>query len=111
LLVQEIDDLIIESSLYRVYSTYLYYYKNKNETLSFLQWLTQFYSTDLINNHQHELKIMDIIQEVNEIVELSHKQGNIFKEDFEGIIKELIDLTTANMEIKIYTRAIIKGKV
>jgi hypothetical protein len=108
LLVQEIDDLIIESSLYRVYSTYLYFYKRQNEKLSFLQWLAQFYN-NTENHHQYELKT-HIHHEVYEIVDLSHKQGIIFKEDYEGIIKELFDLITAK-NIEIYTKAIIKGKV
>jgi hypothetical protein len=110
LLVQEIDNLIIRSPLYRVYSTFIYYYKQKKKVdQTFFQWLVfTVHQKKQIAENNNNYNLADNVLDVTVIVDLAHKKGVIFEEDYSGILTDLY-LLINEKKIEIYTRAVIKG--
>jgi hypothetical protein len=110
LVVQEIDNLIIRSPLYRVYSTFIYYYKQKKKVdQTFFQWLVfTVHQKKQIAENNNNYNLADNVLDVTVIVDLAHKKGVIFEEDYSGILTDLY-LLINEKKIEIYTRAVIKG--
>jgi hypothetical protein len=105
LLVQEIDDLIALSSFFRVYSTFIHYYKKK----SFVEWVISFTSNYDVENSKNQYSFDDA-KNIDQIMNLSYNEGIIFKEDYFGIIQDLLSFVS-KQSIEVYKKAVIKGIV
>jgi hypothetical protein len=106
LLVQEIDHLIVRSSFFRVYSTFIHFYQMDGEK-SFVEWILNFN----LNYNVLDLKNQYSFDDTNDIYQImnqSYNNGIIYKEDYNGIIQDLLTLVS-KQKIEVYKKAVIKG--